>query len=71
MTTRQETTDVLHVLDTIGVTLMAVRVLRGASQREVARQTGLSLSVVSRVEKGEDCTVSSARALLAWIGGTP
>lgn len=59
--------DVLRILDGLGTSLFTVRVMRGLSQREVARQTGESFSTVSRVENGADCNLSTARALLAWI----
>lgn len=43
-----------------------VRVARGLSQREVARQTGVAFSTVSRIERGHDCTVSHLLALFRW-----
>jgi transcriptional regulator with XRE-family HTH domain len=63
-----EVTDVLAVLDRLGPALLVTRTLRGLSLREVARQTGESASTVMRVENGQDCNLSTARALLAWIG---
>lgn len=63
--------DVLRILDGLGTSLFTVRVMRGLSQREVARQAGESFSTVCRVEKGADCNLSTARALLAWIATNP
>ena len=61
--------DVLHAIDHLSDTLRTVRALRRVSQREVARVTGVSFATVSRVEAGNDCTLSAARALLGWIAG--
>lgn len=62
------TSDVVLILTSLGTTLASVRKIRGMSLREVGRATGLSFSTVTRVEQGEDCAVSSAIALLEWIG---
>lgn len=58
---------VLEVLAGLPVTLKVVRRMRGSSQREVARECGISFSTVCRIEAGEDCTLSSAVAVLRWI----
>ena len=65
-----QTADVLAALDGLGVALRVVRIMRGVSLRQVARDTGLSASTVMRIEQGDDCTVSNARAVLAWIKET-
>lgn len=68
MTPQSEVTDVLAVIDRLGPALLVRRTMLGLSLREVARQTGESASTVMRVEKGDDCNLSTARNLLAWIG---
>ena len=62
--------DILAVLDSLGAAVKAVRVTRGLSQRELARQMGESYSTVSRVERGADMQLSTARSLLRWLGAT-
>ena len=66
--TPSECTDVLTVLDGLGIAVKAVRVARGMSLREVARQSGESFSTIHRVESGSDFNVSTARSLLRWLG---
>jgi hypothetical protein len=61
--------EVIDVLSALPETLRSVRLLRGKSLRQVADETGLSFSTVARIEKGEDCALSSAKRLLLWIGG--
>lgn len=68
VTPQSEVTDVLAVIDRLGPALLVRRTMLGLSLREVARQTGESASTVMRVEKGDDCNLSTARNLLAWIG---
>ena len=69
--TKREITDVLTVLANLGLAVKAVRVARGLSLREVAKQTGLSASTVMRIEDGEDTVVTHAAILLVWLGATP
>jgi transcriptional regulator with XRE-family HTH domain len=66
-----EPTDVLAVIDNLPTTLHTVRMLRGASLRQVARDCGVSFSTITRIEHGEDCNLSHARAVLAWISDRP
>lgn len=68
--TRREITDVLTVLANLGIAVKAVRIARGLSLREVAKQTGLSASTVMRIEGGEDTVVTHATILLVWLGAT-
>ena len=35
--------------------------------RELARQTGVSASTISRINQGEDCQVSTFVPLLTWL----
>jgi predicted transcriptional regulator len=65
-----ETVGVLAVIDGLPAAVKAVRVIRGQSLREVARLTGESASTVMRVEAGSDCNLTTARALIVWIGAT-
>jgi transcriptional regulator with XRE-family HTH domain len=39
------------------------------SLRQAARQLDMSFSTVSRIEKGEDGSLSNAIKVLRWIGG--
>ncbi len=55
-------------LDDLPSLLRAARKIHGASLRQVARETGVSFSTVSRAEAGEDLALSTACALLRWIG---
>lgn len=71
MSRAREVTDVLSVLDNLGPAVRAVRVARGLSLRAVGRQSGESAATVMRVERGDDCNMSTARALLVWLGATP
>lgn len=59
--------EMLDVLEHLPLILRETRRQRGVSQRACARQTGTSFSTISRVENGEDCTLSNAMALLRWI----
>lgn len=60
-----------RVLASLPGLLTEARTLRGLSQREVARQTGVSFSTVSRIERGvtETTDIKTALALMAWIEG--
>jgi transcriptional regulator with XRE-family HTH domain len=40
---------------------------RGISQREAAKESGLSFSTFSRCESGRDLMLSSALVLLRWL----
>lgn len=61
--------DVVYVLQNLGPALTAIRIARRLSLREVARQCGESFSTVARIEKGQNCQVSSAVSILLWIRG--
>jgi transcriptional regulator with XRE-family HTH domain len=59
--------EIVEVLDTLPVILRNARRTRRLSVREVARQTGLSFSTISRMENAEEFTSVSLRAVLAWL----
>lgn len=58
--------DILAVLDNLPVLVRETRRRKGASMREVGRQTGMAASTVMRVEKGIDCSLENAKVLLRW-----
>ncbi|PKQ24248.1 MAG: hypothetical protein CVT65_03775 [Actinobacteria bacterium HGW-Actinobacteria-5] len=57
---------VIETLESLPATVRAIRRARGVSLRRVASESGVSFSTVTRIESGEDATVSSALALLRW-----
>lgn len=61
--------EICDILGHLPVLLREARRARQVSQREAGRQLGLSFATVSRIESGEDCALSSATAVLAWLGG--
>lgn len=69
MTERRKPNDVLAVIDALPSVLRTVRIFRGLSLREAAQQMGMSFSTLTRIENGEECNLSNARAAIAWIGG--
>ena len=62
------TSDLVAILRSLGTTLLSVRTARGLSLREVSRATGVSFSTITRIEHGEDCNLSSAIAVIEWLG---
>ena len=65
--TARRTSDVIDVLENLGLTVKAVRLARGKSLRQVAKEAGMASSTVTRIEAGEDCALSNAVALLRWL----
>lgn len=62
-----------EVLDQLPVILLNARRARRMSLRQVAAETGLSFSTITRVENGEEHSSVSLRAILQWLdsGGDP
>jgi len=52
----------IHNLEHVGRQLIALRLARGVSQRELARRLGVSEAVVSRDEHNEYHGITAARA---------
>jgi len=61
--------ELADVLEHMPLILREIRRVRGASLREVARQTGLSFATVHRIEASEDCVLSNAVAIMRWLDG--
>lgn len=71
MSAEQGTTDVIAVLEGLGVAVRTVRLMRGLSLRAAADEAGVSFSTLTRIEQGEDHRVTSAIPLLRWIAAPP
>lgn len=54
----------------IGTAVRAKRTAAEMSQQTLATKAGISLRTLSRIEAGEDCTVSTLAALAAALGMT-
>ncbi|MHB1098910.1 MAG: helix-turn-helix domain-containing protein [Burkholderiales bacterium] len=63
----REYEDVIAVLIDLPVLVRHERRVRGLSLRDVADQSGVTFSTVSRVENGSGCHLRNAIALLTWI----
>lgn len=59
--------DLVEVIDDLPALLRLMRRARGLALRDVAKQTGVSFSALSRIERGGDTTVFSLRRLLIWL----
>lgn len=53
---------------TIGDTIHALRIKNGIGLRELAREAGVSLSMLQRIEEGGNTTVETANRILAVMG---
>ena len=62
-----------HVLDTAALhaAVEAVAAHRGLSMRDVAAETGLSPSTVTRLSQGQKPDADALVSLLAWLGHKP
>jgi ribosome-binding protein aMBF1 (putative translation factor) len=61
-----------EIIDVLGELPSIVREKRRREQlslREAARQLGMSFSTVSRIENGEDGSLSNTVKVLMWVGG--
>jgi ribosome-binding protein aMBF1 (putative translation factor) len=67
LTTYAELADVLRNLPLL---LREARRARGLSQREAARQLGVSMLTVARAERGENLVMSTSTRVLAWLDQT-
>jgi ribosome-binding protein aMBF1 (putative translation factor) len=60
-------TEMARVLAALPMLVREARRARGLSIRAAAVQIGCSFSTVTRFERGEDCTLSNAALMLAWL----
>jgi len=60
--------ELADVLGNLPLLLREARRARGLSLRAAAAQLGIGFTTVSRMESGEDCALSSAMAVLRWLG---
>jgi transcriptional regulator with XRE-family HTH domain len=58
------------VISNLPLLLREARRARGLSLRGAARELGMSFATVTRMEKGEDCALSNAVAVLRWLDHT-
>lgn len=63
--------ELAEVVDNLPILLREARRDRGLSMRAAAREISIALSTVDRIERGEDCTLSSAVAVLRWLDTAP
>ncbi|AGL19517.1 helix-turn-helix transcriptional regulator [Actinoplanes sp. N902-109] len=63
--------ELVDVLTALPLLLREARRQRGLSQRTAAAEVGCSPSTVSRVESGEDISLSNAAAVLRWLDRPP
>lgn len=61
----------IEALESLGLSLKAVRLSRGKSLRKCATEIGISFSTVTRIESGEACDTTSALAVLRWLASPP
>lgn len=54
-------------LDNFGQRVAETRTARGQSYRDVARETGVLISTLHKVEHGGDPRLSTIKALLPWL----
>jgi transcriptional regulator with XRE-family HTH domain len=60
--------ELLRVLANLPLLVVEKRRRLGLSQRAAAAQTGQSFSTICRAEQGYDMRLSTAMALVEWIG---
>lgn len=59
--------EVAATLVDLPVALRIVRQSRQLTLRDVEAQSGVSFNALSRLERGRDCSLSNARAVLLWL----
>lgn len=60
--------ELADVLANLPVLVRENRRRRGLSLRAAAQEAGVSFSTIARTESGDDCALSSAIALINWLG---
>lgn len=59
--------DLAAILRRLPQLLADARRARGLSMREAGGQLDMSFATVARIEQGEDCALSNAVKVLAWL----
>lgn len=62
---------VAGALGDLPAALRIMRQSRRLSLREVADQCGVSFNALSRLERGGDCSLDNAKAILLWLDTSP
>lgn len=63
--------ELADVIGNLPLLLREARRARGLSLRATARELRISFSTVDRIERGEDCALSNAVAVMRWLDQTP
>jgi DNA-binding XRE family transcriptional regulator len=63
--------ELLSVLDALPILLRENRRRTGMSLRSAAREIGVSFATISRLEDGNDASLTNAMKVIAWLGGHP
>jgi transcriptional regulator with XRE-family HTH domain len=59
--------EIADALNELPAALRITRRVRRLSLREVARQSGIGMTVALRIEQGHSCTTNTAIKLLRWL----
>lgn len=57
----------MEVLDNLPMLVREKRRRLGLSLRAAAKDIGMSATAVTRLERGDDCSLSTIKAMLAWV----
>ena len=60
--------DIKKYLKTLGLSIKKSRKLQKISQETLAKNTGVSLRTISRIETGEDSSISNYVKILNYLG---
>lgn len=60
-------TELARVLGSLPLLVREARRARGLSLRSAAKEIGCSFNTLTRIESGEDCVLSNALLVLAWL----
>lgn len=63
--------ELAEIIDRLPLLTREARRARGLSLRMAADKIGISFNTVTRIEHGDDCSLSSAVAVLRWLDWTP
>jgi ribosome-binding protein aMBF1 (putative translation factor) len=63
--------ELAEVIGSLPLLLREARRQRRLSIRAAGREMGIAFSTVDRIERGEDCALSNAMAVLRWLDQRP